>query len=78
VRLLCVILSSSEKGTFFGGTYRLHIQGRKVSQAKTKKQAASFFWFSGFLLGLPEEGGNIFLLKFASFPEYTTLQHRKP
>jgi hypothetical protein len=41
----------------FGGTYRLHIQGQRISRARNCLSPAEFF------LGLfyPEDGGNIFL-----------------
>jgi hypothetical protein len=38
----------------FGGTYRLHLQGRRISQAKKQHEAGSkqILLHTGFLLGL--------------------------
>jgi hypothetical protein len=45
----------------FGGTYRLHLQGRQISRAGNQLESS---WHAGFLLGLffdPEDGGDMFL-----------------
>jgi hypothetical protein len=42
----------------FGGTYRLYLHGRRISQA------TAICFYAGFLLGLffdPEDGGDMFL-----------------
>jgi hypothetical protein len=47
----------------FGGTYRLHRQGRRIRQARNQREAGSK-QNGGFLLGLffdPEDAGNMFL-----------------
>jgi hypothetical protein len=54
----------------FGGTYRLHLQGRRISRARNQRkirwQAAlvAIYFHSGFLVGLffdPEDGGDMFI-----------------
>jgi hypothetical protein len=47
----------------FGGTSRLHLRGRRISQARNQRESR---WQPGFLLGLfsdPEDGGDMFLRK---------------
>jgi hypothetical protein len=47
----------------FGETYRLHIQGRRISRARNQRKSRRFF-HAGILLRLffdPEDGGDIFL-----------------
>jgi hypothetical protein len=49
----------------FGGTYRLHLQGRKISRARNERESRALFaacFHAGFLLGLffgPEDGGDM-------------------
>jgi hypothetical protein len=61
----------------FRGTYRLHLQDRRVSQGRNqKKYSASSAGSVGFLLGLvfhTEDGGDMFLRNVLS-PNYTLLQ----
>jgi hypothetical protein len=58
----------------FGGTYRLHLQRRRVSSACSLLHA-------GFLLGLlidPEDGGDIFLRNIDfPLPDYMALYSRR-
>jgi hypothetical protein len=63
---------SSERARHFVGTYRLHLQGRIVSQARNqRKQEPS--WAC-----LGEYGGVMFLRNVGLSPNYTTLQLRRP
>jgi hypothetical protein len=58
----------------FGVTYRLHLQGRRVSQA-------TGMTLSSCLLGLHvdrENGGNAFLRNVSKLPDYTVSRHRRP
>jgi hypothetical protein len=53
---LCSLLKVNRR---FGGTYRLHLQGRRISSV-----VLSTSFDAGFLLGLffdPEDGGDMFL-----------------
>jgi hypothetical protein len=72
----------------FGGTHRLHIQGRRVSQTKNEqKQEARSAELSlppvsaGFLLGLLfdlEDGGKMFMRNVGFSPNYGAMQPRRP
>jgi hypothetical protein len=65
----------------FGGTYRLHFQGRRISQAwNSVKDLLATSFHPRFFLGLffdPEDGGDIFLRKFGwLYTEYMALYPR--
>jgi hypothetical protein len=60
---------SLEKAQSFGETFRVHLQGRRVSQVGNQQdQAASFD---------PEYGGDMILRNVRLSPKYTTLQSRR-
>jgi hypothetical protein len=49
----------------YGGTCYLHLQGKRISQARNQQSSACCLLYASFLLGLffyPEDGGNMFLL----------------
>jgi hypothetical protein len=57
----------------FEGTYRLHLQGRRISRARNQRESflLTTCFNAGFLLGLffyPEDGGNMFLSNFDRLP----------
>jgi hypothetical protein len=54
----------------FGGTYRLHIQVRRVSKVRKQQKQAYFF--------NPEDEGNVFLRNVGLSLNYTVLQSRRP
>jgi hypothetical protein len=46
----------------FGGTYRLHLQGRKICERETSVDAATCSrWFLAHGFFYPEDGGDTFL-----------------
>jgi hypothetical protein len=53
-----------ENNRHFGGAYRLHLQGRRISQARNQH---GYLLHAGFLFGLfvPEDEGNVFLRNVA-------------
>jgi hypothetical protein len=62
----------------FGGIHRLHLQGRKINQARSQRGAgyACYLLSSHLLLGLffdPEDGGDIFLRNIRLFPNDTVV-----
>jgi hypothetical protein len=72
----------------FGGTYRLHLQGRRISRGRNQPEsrwqweALLAKWFhAGFFLGLffdLEDGGDMFLRNFGSLStDYTALYPRR-
>jgi hypothetical protein len=53
---------------YFGGTYRLHLQGQQIGQAKERQEAcsASYLLHAGFLIFLffDPKNGDMFLRIF--------------
>jgi hypothetical protein len=47
----------------FGGTYRLHLQGKKYAEQETSMKACHMIscWFLAQLIFEPEDGGGMFL-----------------
>jgi hypothetical protein len=64
-----------------GGTYRLHLPGRRLCQSSNQKETGSKWIAPCFLLGLlsdPEDGSNTLLRNVCVFLQnYTTLQPRR-
>jgi hypothetical protein len=62
----------------FRGTYRLHLQGRRISQARNQRES---MWQADPMLGLffnPEDGGDIVLRNVGWLStEYTALYPRR-
>jgi plasmid stabilization system protein ParE len=84
-KISCTIMpSGSEIARRFRRIYRLHLQGRKLSQANNQhKQLSSACrpLFSGFLLGLlfdPEEVGNLLPRNVWLYLNYKVWQYRRP
>jgi hypothetical protein len=65
----------------FGGTYRLHLQGRNISWARNQEALLATCFHVGFLLGLffdPEDGGDVFLRNVSWLStDYTALHPRR-
>jgi hypothetical protein len=65
---------------YFGGTCRLHLQGRRISQVKTPDMFTTWFR-AAILLGLffdREDGGDIFLRNFGRLStDYTALYPKR-
>jgi hypothetical protein len=62
----------------FGGTYRLHLQGLRISQQETRRSKPSAS--AGFLVGIPfdpEDGGDKFLPKRWAVPEQHDVASQK-
>jgi hypothetical protein len=56
----------------FGGTYHLHLQGRKSAQQETSVQQVTG-WFLVRLIFDPEDLGDMFLRNVCSHTDYTAL-----
>jgi hypothetical protein len=68
----------------FGGTYRLHLQGRRIRQARYQRESrcqAEFYFKAGFLLVLfldPEDGGDMFIRNICWLStDYTAIYSRR-
>jgi hypothetical protein len=64
----------------FGGTYCLHLQGRKIRERGTSlsRSAATYsHWFLARGLFYPEDGGNTFLRNVGSHKIYTAPHPRR-
>jgi hypothetical protein len=56
----------------FGGTYHLHLQGRKSA----KQETTCSCWFLARLIFNPEDGGDMFLRNISSYMDYMALYPR--
>jgi hypothetical protein len=70
----------------FGGTYSLHLQGRKIHKRATsvsrhrlavQSAATCSSWFLACRFFYPEDGGDTFLRNFGSHKIYTAQHHRR-
>jgi hypothetical protein len=59
----------------FGGTYRLHLQGRKIRERGSPATCSLWFLARGFFY--PEDGGDTFLRNVGSEKNYTAPHPRK-
>jgi hypothetical protein len=71
-----VMSCNSEKARHFSGTYHLHLQSRRVSQARKHEKQGSATSV-GFMVGIffyPDDGGDSFFCNVTLSPNYMASQ----